>query len=133
MRLTMGWNMLLLHQPHSPPEHPPSQVQREKHKQQSRNMSNTKHSFKHGRNGTTSCQISNITKVTTMSEERRAFNTDMALAIGRIEGKLEVLCGPEGRITKIEKSQTRQWWFSMAVAPFLAIAQAVARKLGVIV
>lgn len=58
---------------------------------------------------------------------------EMAQALGRIEGKLDGLCGEEGRITKLEKSQTRQWWFSVAVAPFLAIAQHIARKFGVTV
>jgi hypothetical protein len=63
--------------------------------------------------------------------ERREYNLEMAQAIGRIEGKLDGLCGPEGRITRIEESQTRQWWFSAVIAPFLVIAHAVARKLGV--
>ena len=68
-----------------------------------------------------------------MSEERRALNLQMAEDIGYIKGKLDSLCGPEGRVTQIEKSQTRQWWFSAVVAPFLVIAHAVARKLGVTV
>jgi hypothetical protein len=68
-----------------------------------------------------------------MSHERREFNTEMATAITRIEGKLDSLCGPEGRVTKLEKAQTRQWWFTVVVSPFLAIAYAIARKLGVTV
>jgi hypothetical protein len=68
-----------------------------------------------------------------MSEERRAFNIEMAQALGRIEGKLDSLCGPEGRVTRLEKSQTHQWWFSMAIAPALALAHEVARKFGVTV
>ena len=68
-----------------------------------------------------------------MSVERREYNADMARSLGRIEGMLEGLCGPEGRVTKIEKSQERQWWFSAVVAPFLVVAHAVARKLGVTV
>jgi hypothetical protein len=66
-----------------------------------------------------------------MSEERRAYNLEMAQAVGRIEGKLDSLCGPEGRVTRLERSQTRQWWFSMAVAPALAGLHGIARKLGV--
>jgi hypothetical protein len=66
-----------------------------------------------------------------MSEERRAFNLEMAQSLGRIEGKLDSLAGPEGRVTKLEASQTRQWWLTACIGPALAIAHSVAKKLGV--
>jgi hypothetical protein len=63
--------------------------------------------------------------------ERRQYNLEMAQAIGRIEGKLDSLCGPEGRVTKLENAQTRQWWLTAVVVPILAVAHAFARKMGV--
>lgn len=63
-----------------------------------------------------------------MSDQRLI---EMAQSLGRIEGKLDSLCGPEGRVTRLEKAQTRQWWFTMAVAPALALLHGAARKLGV--
>lgn len=67
-----------------------------------------------------------------MSDERRAFNFEMAQSIGRMEGKLdEALKSDRERIEKLEKSQTRQWWFAVAIAPALAVLHAFARKAGV--
>lgn len=56
---------------------------------------------------------------------------EMAQALGRIEGKLDNLCGPEGRVTKLEASQVRQWWFTACIGPVLAIAHGIAKKVGV--
>lgn len=56
---------------------------------------------------------------------------DMAQTLGRIEGKLDSLAGPEGRITKLENIQDRQWWLTVAIGPVLAIAHQVLRKVGV--
>jgi len=56
---------------------------------------------------------------------------EMAQALGRIEGKLDSLCGPEGRITKLEKTQERHWWFTVAIGPALALGHSIARKFGV--
>jgi len=60
--------------------------------------------------------------------------TAMAQAVGRIEGKLEYLTdsltGPQGRITMLEEARVRHWWFTIAIAPVLAIIHALARKLG---
>ena len=51
--------------------------------------------------------------------------------LGRIEGKLDIFIETnDGRVKKIEDSQTRQWWFSVAIAPVLALLHAAARKLG---
>ena len=45
--------------------------------------------------------------------------------------KVDSLGGPEGRLTKLEDSQTYQWWFTAAIAPVLTVVHGVARKLGV--
>ena len=63
--------------------------------------------------------------------ERREHNIEMAQALGRIEEKLDGLCGPTGRVTKLENAQTRQWWVSVAIAPALALLHGFARKFGV--
>ena len=63
--------------------------------------------------------------------ERRQYNLEMAQALGRIEAKVDSLCGPEGRVTKLEKAQERQWWMTFVVTPFLLLAHGVARKFGV--
>ena len=41
------------------------------------------------------------------------------------------LAGPEGRVKRLEDDQRRQWWVTICVAPALALAHSVARKLGV--
>lgn len=64
-------------------------------------------------------------------QERRAGNTQMAEDIGYIKGMLEGLCGPEGRVTKIEQAQTRHWWLTVAIGPALALAHQFLRKVGV--
>jgi hypothetical protein len=59
--------------------------------------------------------------------------TDIKEAQGRIEAKVDALSGPEGRVTKIENAQTRQWWISSlsaAAAPVLVGVHAIARKFG---
>jgi hypothetical protein len=58
---------------------------------------------------------------------------EMAQTLGRIEGKLDSLTGPEGRITKIEKEQERQFWITVAIAPALAALHQLLRKFGVTV
>ena len=44
---------------------------------------------------------------------------------------VESLAGPEGRVTRLERDQDRQWWFTAAVVQVLALAHGVARKFGV--
>lgn len=51
----------------------------------------------------------------------------IATALGRIEGKLETLCGPDGRIKKLEDAQTRQWWYTVAVLPFVTALSHIMR------
>jgi len=63
--------------------------------------------------------------------ERREHNYQMAQDIGYIKGMLEGLCGPEGRVTKIEAAQARHWWLTVAIGPALAILHQVLRKVGV--
>lgn len=51
--------------------------------------------------------------------------------LSRTTTLVEGLAGPEGRIKKLEVDNTRQWWLAVAIAPALALAHGVARKLGV--
>ncbi len=44
---------------------------------------------------------------------------------------VEALGGPQGRVTKLEESHERHFWYTVAIVPFLAIGHAVARKFGV--
>lgn len=63
--------------------------------------------------------------------ERREYNLEMAHTLGRIEGKLDSLCGPEGRVTKLEHSQEKQWWVSFVITPIVIALGHIARALGV--
>lgn len=58
---------------------------------------------------------------------------EMAQTLGRIEGKLDSLAGPTGRVTKLEEAHTRQWWVTIAIGPALAIAHQALRKFGITV
>ena len=68
-------------------------------------------------------------------EERRAFNLDMARQLGRIEGKLDDLCGDRGRVTKIEEEQERAkqraWIHTAVILPVMTTLHLVAKKFGV--
>lgn len=68
-------------------------------------------------------------------EERRAFNLDMARQLGRIEGKLDDLCGDRGRVTKIEEEQERAkqraWIHTAFVVPVMTGLHLLAKKLGI--
>ena len=63
--------------------------------------------------------------------ERRQGNDKMAEDIGYIKGMLEGLAGPEGRITKLEKTNSRQWWFH-SVQVLLITGLTSLRKYGVL-
>ena len=45
--------------------------------------------------------------------------------------KIEALSGPTGRVTALESAAKRQFWYSMGIAPALAVAHGIARKFGV--
>ena len=60
----------------------------------------------------------------------RATQLTQAESNGRIEVSLSALAGPEGRVTKLEKSATRQWWLNVAVLPIIASLHSIARKMG---
>lgn len=55
------------------------------------------------------------------------FNRNVSRSLGRIEGKLDSLCGDEGRISALEKDRVRQWWFSAVFAPILVALHALLR------
>ena len=55
------------------------------------------------------------------------FKLHVATSLGRIEEKLDGLAGPDGRVKKLEEAQTRHWWVTIVIAPFLAMFHAVLR------
>lgn len=63
------------------------------------------------------------------------FQTEVLTQLGDIKA----LCATSAahheaitqRVDKIEEQQTHQWWFSVAIAPTLALLHAGARKLGI--
>lgn len=59
------------------------------------------------------------------------WRMDVTSSLARIEEKVEGLAGPAGRVTALEKSQNRQWWFTVAIGPLLALLHAFARKSGI--
>ena len=73
----------------------------------------------------------NHTELFAILREIRDRQVDYAVSLGKVETHVENLAGPQGRVTELESSLRRQWWVTVAIAPFLAVAHAVARKLGV--
>lgn len=66
--------------------------------------------------------------------EIRGTQLEQATKIGEMGADIKSLAGPEGRVTKIERTQTRQWWvtsITAILAPLIAIAGAYAKKLGI--
>lgn len=64
-------------------------------------------------------------------KEIRDRQADTSVAIGKVEVHVENLAGPQGRVTKLENTNTRQWWLHAGIGPFLLVAHAFARKFGV--
>jgi 2,3-bisphosphoglycerate-independent phosphoglycerate mutase len=60
----------------------------------------------------------------------RRTQINQAEVSGRIEANLAALSGPEGRVTKLENTNTRQWWLHAAVLPLVFIFKGVAKHLG---
>ena len=58
--------------------------------------------------------------------------TKNAETLGQIQATLEGLAGQDGRITKLERNASRQWWLTMAVTPFMTVLYAIAKKIGAI-
>lgn len=63
--------------------------------------------------------------------ERREGNQQMSEDIGYMRGLLEGLAGPEGRVTKLERSAERNWWMTYVITPTLFIAKGIAGHFGV--
>ena len=55
---------------------------------------------------------------------------DNARTLGEVKSDIASLTGPQGRVTTLEHSATRNWWMSYVVTPCLMIAHAVARSMG---
>lgn len=64
-------------------------------------------------------------------KEIRDCQVDTSVAIGKVEVHVENLAGPQGRVTKLENTNTRQWWLTAGLGPILLIAHGLARKFGV--
>ena len=73
----------------------------------------------------------NHTKLFEILHEIRDRQVDNAVSLGKVETHVENLAGPQGRVTALESSHRRQWWVTVAIAPALALAHGIARKLGV--
>ena len=56
--------------------------------------------------------------------DQTEFNLTVANSLGRIEQKIDTLVGPEGRVANLEKDHTRNWWFTICIAPVLTALHA---------
>ncbi len=77
--------------------------------------------------------------------EQNEFNLTVAQALGRIETKIDILAGPNGglavvkekvdgigdRVIALETDRTRNWWFTVGIAPVLAAVYALLRYFGI--
>lgn len=61
----------------------------------------------------------------------RTTQLEQAEKNGVMAERLESLAGPQGRVTRLESTQTRQWWVSTAIAPGLMLLHQMLRKMGV--
>ncbi len=50
--------------------------------------------------------------------------------IGEIKGMLTALTGEGGRLKQLEDAQTRQWWFTVGIAPALMLLRTLVKKLA---
>ena len=59
-------------------------------------------------------------------------NTQMHQAgqLGKIEGQIEGLAGPDGRIKSLERTDSKQWWSHALIIPLLALLHTALRKYG---
>jgi hypothetical protein len=55
---------------------------------------------------------------------------ESARVLGEIRSDITNLAGPEGRIKKLENSQTLNWWMTYVVTPCLLLARSIAHALG---
>lgn len=66
--------------------------------------------------------------------EIRGTQIEQAEKMGEMRADIKSLSGEEGRVTKIERAQNRQWWvtsITAILAPLIALAGAYAKKLGI--
>ncbi len=73
----------------------------------------------------------NHTELFAILREIRDRQVDNAVSLGKVETHVENLAGPQGRVTALESSQSRQWWVTVAIVPVLTAIHALVRKLGV--
>lgn len=54
-----------------------------------------------------------------------------AETLGKIQGDVSSLSGPEGRVTALERKETRNFWMTTAIGPALLGLHAALRKFGI--
>lgn len=50
--------------------------------------------------------------------------------VSETKSMVESLSGPQGRVTKLEEEQRRNFWMTVCIGPALALAHGAARKFG---
>lgn len=66
----------------------------------------------------------------TSLEQIRQNQLTQAGLMGEMKASMDGLCGPTGRVTKLEAKDTRQWYYNMFAIPVIAFLHSVARKFG---
>lgn len=74
---------------------------------------------------------SGFSQVLASLSEIRSTQLTQAEDLGYIKASVEGLAGPQGRVTNLERTNTRQWWLIIAITPALLTLHGIARKLGV--
>lgn len=72
----------------------------------------------------------NHTELFALLREIRDRQVGNAVSLGKVEIHVENLAGPQGRVTKLENTNTRQWWLHAAVLPLVFIIKGVTKHLG---
>lgn len=63
--------------------------------------------------------------------EIRTTQISQAEKFGRMAGQIEALAGPNGRISALETTDTRQYWMHALVIPVLTALHVIARRSGI--
>lgn len=58
----------------------------------------------------------------------RTTQLEQAEKHGKMRGDIDAV---DARISSVEKSNTRHWWVTVAIAPLLGLIHGIARKMGV--
>ena len=74
--------------------------------------------------------MTNSNEIFELLSEIRTTQIEQARQLGRIDGQLEALGGPQGRINSLEATNNRQWWLHAAVLPIMFSIHGFAHKIG---